>query len=214
MASVRAVKARKVPRHWAKRSGPAGEPVQARTLLASTVGPWGVASNPLRCEIRAAPLAVQDLSKFNQFFMEREEDAVIQLQALQDGLAAAATPAAQAQARARLVDFHGSCVLLLHWGLLNYAAVAKILKKHDKRTGVLLRAPYLANVLQQVRRWRRLSGEGAEGVWWPCHALGSAMRQTRHAMLGAARSATRRQVTSPHQRGLPRASAHTARALE
>lgn len=25
----------------------------------------------------------------------------------------------------------------------------KILKKHDKRTGLLLRAPYLANVLQQ-----------------------------------------------------------------
>ena len=40
-------------------------------------------------------------------------------------------------------------VLLLHWSLLNYAAVVKILKKHDKRTGLLLRAPYLANVLQQ-----------------------------------------------------------------
>jgi hypothetical protein len=42
-------------------------------------------------------------------------------------------------------------VLLLHWSLLNYAAVVKILKKHDKRSGLLLRAPYLANVLQQVR---------------------------------------------------------------
>lgn len=41
-------------------------------------------------------------------------------------------------------------VLLLHWSLLNYAAVVKILKKHDKRSGLLLRAPYLANVLQQV----------------------------------------------------------------
>jgi len=38
----------------------------------------------------------------------------------------------------------------MHWSLLNYAAVAKILKKHDKRTGLLLRAPYLTNVLQQV----------------------------------------------------------------
>jgi SPX domain protein involved in polyphosphate accumulation len=44
----------------------------------------------------------------------------------------------------------GEMVLLLHWSLLNYAAVVKILKKHDKRSGLLLRAPYLANVLQQV----------------------------------------------------------------
>jgi SPX domain protein involved in polyphosphate accumulation len=46
-------------------------------------------------------------------------------------------------------------VLLLHWSLLNYAAVVKILKKHDKRTGCLLRAPYLANVLRQVLAWLR-----------------------------------------------------------
>ncbi|GLI68571.1 hypothetical protein VaNZ11_013037 [Volvox africanus] len=53
------------------------------------------------------------------------------------------------EVKSRLVQFHGEMVLLLHWSLLNYAAVVKILKKHDKRTGVLLRAPYLANVLQQ-----------------------------------------------------------------
>ncbi|GIL61156.1 hypothetical protein Vafri_15487 [Volvox africanus] len=53
------------------------------------------------------------------------------------------------EVKSQLVQFHGEMVLLLHWSLLNYAAVVKILKKHDKRTGVLLRAPYLANVLQQ-----------------------------------------------------------------
>lgn len=46
-------------------------------------------------------------------------------------------------------------MLLLHWSLLNLAAVAKILKKHDKLSAlhgaVLLKAPVLANVLQQVR---------------------------------------------------------------
>lgn len=40
-------------------------------------------------------------------------------------------------------------MLLLHWGLLNYAAVTKILKKHDKQTGVALRTPYLEAVLKQ-----------------------------------------------------------------
>lgn len=56
---------------------------------------------------------------------------------------------ALSELKARLVDFHGSCVLSLHWSLLNYGAINKILKKHDKRTGVLLRAPCLANVLAQ-----------------------------------------------------------------
>lgn len=35
----------------------------------------------------------------------------------------------------QMVDFHGELVLMLHWSLVNYAAVAKILKKHDKMTG-------------------------------------------------------------------------------
>jgi hypothetical protein len=50
-----------------------------------------------------------------------------------------------------MVDFHGELVLLLHWSLVNYAAVAKILKKHDKMTGSRLRAPLLASLLHQVR---------------------------------------------------------------
>lgn len=48
-----------------------------------------------------------------------------------------------------LDPFAGEIVLLLHWGLLNYAAVTKILKKHDKQTGLPLRAPYLEAVLKQ-----------------------------------------------------------------
>ena len=45
----------------------------------------------------------------------------------------------------------GDLVMTMHWSQINYSAIVKILKKHDKRTGVLLRAPYLANVLHQVR---------------------------------------------------------------
>jgi hypothetical protein len=37
--------------------------------------------------------------------------------------------------RAALVDVHGQLVLLLHWSLLNCAALLKILKKHDKLCG-------------------------------------------------------------------------------
>jgi hypothetical protein len=150
---------------------------------------------------------VQDLCRFNRFFMDKEEDAVIKLQALADRIAGAQGSENDAQElKAALVDFHGetpalwaglwatrllcwpqacaelfacwgwphlprpvstlmgwstgdclcgdcvmgawfmadvcaavfSCagemVLLLHWSLLNYAAVVKILKKHGEGT--------------------------------------------------------------------------------
>ena len=50
--------------------------------------------------------------------------------------------------------------MTMHWSQINYSAIVKILKKHDKRTGVLLRAPYLANVLHQVRRGGERRGGG------------------------------------------------------
>lgn len=62
----------------------------------------------------------------------------------------------------------GEMVLLLHWSLLNYAAVVKILKKHDKRTGLLLRAPYLANVLQQVTPSCEDIGLPSRSIHTPC----------------------------------------------
>ena len=51
-----------------------------------------------------------------------------------------ADAAAREKALRDLADLHGEMVLLIHWSMLNYAAVCKILKKHDKRTGLFLRA--------------------------------------------------------------------------
>ena len=48
-----------------------------------------------------------------------------------------------------LAKFHGELVLLEHWCSLNYAALVKILKKHDKRSRLSLRLPVLVNVLRQ-----------------------------------------------------------------
>lgn len=33
--------------------------------------------------------------------------------------------------------------------MLNYSGVVKIIKKHDKHSDILMRAPYLESVLQQ-----------------------------------------------------------------
>lgn len=93
----------------------------------------------------------EDLQQFNEFFIEKEEECIIRTQALEEQLLKAdkSDVALLGRLRSAFVDLHGEMVLLLHWSLLNYAGVVKILKKHDKQSGVVLRAPFLETVLQQ-----------------------------------------------------------------
>ncbi|XP_028780297.1 SPX domain-containing protein 2 isoform X2 [Neltuma alba] len=51
--------------------------------------------------------------------------------------------------RKEIVDFHGEMVLLENYSALNYTGLVKILKKYDKRTGALIRLPFIRKVLQQ-----------------------------------------------------------------
>lgn len=51
--------------------------------------------------------------------------------------------------RKEIVDFHGEMVLLENYSALNYTGLVKILKKYDKRTGALIRLPFIQKVLQQ-----------------------------------------------------------------
>ncbi|KAL6760066.1 hypothetical protein V8C86DRAFT_2560066 [Haematococcus lacustris] len=84
--------------------------------------------------------------------MEKEEEAVICMQSLADQVANSShLSEREVQVlRASLVDQHGELVLLLHWSLLNFAAVVKIVKKHDKlRTGIELRAAVQAVIMHQ-----------------------------------------------------------------
>lgn len=94
-----------------------------------------------------------DVAQFNDTFCEKEETCVIRLRELQDQAQAAAGPGAgKAQQEAvykQLVDFHGELLLLLHWSILAYTAVVKILKKHHKRTGLLVDAPDFSNLINQ-----------------------------------------------------------------
>jgi len=100
------------------------------------------------------PWGAQELSKFNEFFMEKEEELVMMDRALGERAAAlGADPEAPAALLAgtctALAKFHGELVLLEHWCSLNYAALVKILKKHDKRSCLSLRLPILVAVLRQ-----------------------------------------------------------------
>ena len=94
--------------------------------------------------------ATQDeLRRFNEYFVEKEEEYVIRVKDLEDRLEAACTSSSRAEVAEALVHIHGGLVLQLHWSSLNYASLVKILKKHDKITGLALRSPFLANVLRQ-----------------------------------------------------------------
>ncbi|TKY73168.1 SPX domain-containing protein 1 [Spatholobus suberectus] len=91
-----------------------------------------------------------ELDKFNTFFVEKEEECIIKLKELQDRVAKVKDSNEQLmQIRKEIVDFHGEMVLLENYSALNYTGLVKILKKYDKRTGALIRLPFIQKVLQQ-----------------------------------------------------------------
>ncbi|KAH7657148.1 SPX domain-containing protein [Dioscorea alata] len=93
-----------------------------------------------------------ELDKFNAFFVEKEEEYIIRLKELQDIVGRVAGKDAEDElmmVRKEIVDFHGEMVLLENYSALNYTGLVKILKKYDKRTGALIRLPFIQKVLQQ-----------------------------------------------------------------
>ncbi|KAH7421982.1 hypothetical protein KP509_13G084600 [Ceratopteris richardii] len=95
-----------------------------------------------------------ELEKFNTFFIEKEEEYVIRLQELKERCEQLRSESdslneEMINIRKDIVNFHGEMVLLENYSSLNYTGLVKILKKHDKRTGALLRMPFIRNVLQQ-----------------------------------------------------------------
>jgi SPX domain protein involved in polyphosphate accumulation len=121
----------------------------------------------LTAEQRAFVKTLNDeMKKFNKFFMNAEEDLVMRERALgtkfhalvdkQSGKLVCVNDSeptssvtALKETRKAFADFHGELVLLEHWTSLNYTALVKILKKHDKRSRVRLRSPFLVSALQQ-----------------------------------------------------------------
>ncbi|XP_076885855.1 SPX domain-containing protein 3-like isoform X2 [Bidens hawaiensis] len=103
-------------------------------------------SSSLECgksEAEFVYLLNNEIDKFNVFFMEQEEDFIIRHKELQQRIKRVkeSEPSSQeeyeeeiARIRKDIVDFHG---------------MAKILKKYDKRTGGLLRLPFIQKVLEQ-----------------------------------------------------------------
>ncbi|CAN7038091.1 unnamed protein product [Brassica rapa subsp. trilocularis] len=101
-------------------------------------------------EISFIQLLEDELEKFNNFFVEKQEEYIIRLKELRDRIVKAKdSKEKMMRMRKEIVDFHGEMVLLENYSALNYTGLVKILKKYDKRTGDLMRLPYIQKVLQQ-----------------------------------------------------------------
>ncbi|XVF48377.1 hypothetical protein PTKIN_Ptkin03bG0185300 [Pterospermum kingtungense] len=91
-----------------------------------------------------------EMEKFNAFFVEKEEDYVNKWRELQDRAAKAIESKEELMKVGRkIVDFHAEMVLVENYSALNHTGIVKLIKKSDKRSGALVRLPFIQKVLQQ-----------------------------------------------------------------
>lgn len=103
----------------------------------------------------------EELDKFNDFYVDKEEDFVIRLQELKERIervrlsqngditSTSEFSDEMLEIRKAFVTIHGEMVLLKNYSSLNFAGLVKILKKYDKRTGGVLSLPYTRRALHQ-----------------------------------------------------------------
>ncbi|KAE8021718.1 hypothetical protein FH972_007584 [Carpinus fangiana] len=105
----------------------------------------------------------EELDKFNNFYVNKEEEFVIRFQVLKERIDQVMEKSSNGgvftsesefseetmEIRKDFVTIHGEMVLLKNYSSLNFAGLVKILKKYDKRTGGLLRLPFTQFALRQ-----------------------------------------------------------------
>ncbi|KAK4712431.1 hypothetical protein R3W88_006944 [Solanum pinnatisectum] len=105
----------------------------------------------------------EELHKFNDFYVDKEEEFIIRLQELKERIERVKEKSGRDGVltkdsefsdevmgiRKDFVAIHGEMVLLKNYSSLNFAGLVKILKKFDKRTGRLLRLPFTQLALDQ-----------------------------------------------------------------
>ncbi|XP_071731056.1 SPX domain-containing protein 4-like [Rutidosis leptorrhynchoides] len=105
----------------------------------------------------------EELDKFNDFYVDKEEEFVIRFQELKQRIEQVKEKSCKngvftsesefsdelMAIRKDFVTIHGEMVLLKNYSSLNFAGIIKILKKYDKRTGGLLRVQFTQLALRQ-----------------------------------------------------------------
>ncbi|XP_008802486.2 SPX domain-containing protein 5 [Phoenix dactylifera] len=174
-------------------------------------------TNPsTEAEMAFTDLLDAEIDKFNAFFVEQEEEFIIRQRELQErikrvietfgpgGSQPSETEYAAEMGRIRkdIVNFHGEMVLLENYSSINYTGLAKILKKYDKRTGGLLRLPFIEKVLKQPFFTTDLVSklvkecENTMDAVFPVVAREQAERGEREALMAAEQSIFRNTVAA------------------
>lgn len=94
----------------------------------------------------------KEVDKVNDFFLDKQEDYIIEHYQLSAKLFELIQPGAATRTEInslthRLINFHAQLVLLENFSTVNYTGFRKILKKYDKKTGLTLCKFYLKTVL-------------------------------------------------------------------
>lgn len=92
------------------------------------------------------------VDKVNDFFLDKQEDYIIQCDRLRQLVnefmrPSFATRAQTIRLKQRLTDFHAHLILLENFSTVNYTGFRKILKKFDKKTHLNMQHIYLNTVL-------------------------------------------------------------------
>ncbi|XP_010492366.1 PREDICTED: SPX domain-containing protein 4-like [Camelina sativa] len=163
----------------------------------------------------------EELEKFNDFYVDKEEDFVIRLQELKERIELVKEKnsrngdfASESEfseemmgIRRDLVTIHGEMVLLKNYSSLNFAGLVKILKKYDKRTGGLLRLPFTQFVLHQPF----FTTEPLTRLVRECEANLELLFPSEAEVVES--SSTAQAQSSSHQNQSPRISAETSSTL-
>ncbi|PSS17859.1 SPX domain-containing protein [Actinidia chinensis var. chinensis] len=90
-----------------------------------------------------------ELEKVNKFFIEKEEEYIIRGKELKERVANLESIGDRTQVKLDILEFHREMVLLLQYSVLNFAGLLKIVKKHNKKTGISISLAFMPMVLQQ-----------------------------------------------------------------
>ncbi|XWS19086.1 hypothetical protein CRYUN_Cryun32bG0101000 [Craigia yunnanensis] len=92
----------------------------------------------------------RELDKINTFYIDKEEDYIIRFRELEIRAENFNGNEEMLEVQKEILDFHSEMVMLLHYSVINFAGLIKIVKKHKKRTGAYsVYTSYMPRVLQQ-----------------------------------------------------------------
>ncbi|KAG4199065.1 hypothetical protein ERO13_A05G125800v2 [Gossypium hirsutum] len=98
-----------------------------------------------------ALLLARELDKINTFYIDKEEDYIIGFKELEIRAENVNGNEEMLELQKEILGFHSEMVMLLHYSVINFAGLMKIVKKHKKRTGAYtsVYSFYMPRVLQQ-----------------------------------------------------------------